>query len=132
MMTAVTGQVRLWLRLEGLALLLACLWAFELWGQVLGWKLFVALFLLPDVALLAYLLNARLGAALYNATHNQVFPLLLLALSLQRSDWGVALSLMWLAHIGFDRALGFGLKYETSFYDTHLGRVHTISGGANE
>jgi hypothetical protein len=26
-------------------------------------------------------------------------------------------------HIGMDRALGFGLKYETDFKDTHLGRV---------
>jgi hypothetical protein len=31
--------------------------------------------------------------------------------------------LIWIAHIGFDRALGYGLKYPTGFGDTHLGRI---------
>jgi hypothetical protein len=30
------------------------------------------------------------------------------------------LSLIWTAHIGFDRLLGFGLKYSNRFKDTHL------------
>ena len=34
-----------------------------------------------------------------------------------------ALALIWIAHIGLDRALGYGLKYATGFGDTHLGRI---------
>jgi hypothetical protein len=32
-------------------------------------------------------------------------------------------TLIWIAHIGVDRALGYGLKYPSSFKDTHLQRV---------
>jgi len=32
-------------------------------------------------------------------------------------------ALIWLAHIGIDRALGYGLKYPTFFRDTHLQHV---------
>lgn len=34
-----------------------------------------------------------------------------------------AVALIWLLHIGFDRAIGYGLKYPSSFKETHLGRV---------
>jgi hypothetical protein len=37
----------------------------------------------------------------------------------------VLVSLVWAAHIGADRAVGYGLKYPTGFEDTHLGRVAT-------
>ena len=36
---------------------------------------------------------------------------------------GLPLALVWIAHIGFDRALGYGLKYPSAFADTHLGRI---------
>ena len=35
----------------------------------------------------------------------------------------VAGSLIWLAHIGMDHALGYGLKYASGFAVTHLGRI---------
>jgi hypothetical protein len=35
----------------------------------------------------------------------------------------VAVALIWFAHIGMDRTVGYGLKYPTSFKDTHLQRV---------
>ena len=38
-------------------------------------------------------------------------------------DGALAVGLVWLAHIGIDRALGYGLKYPTHFEDTHLQRV---------
>ena len=40
-------------------------------------------------------------------------------------DWPVvvAIGLVWLAHIGFDRVLGYGLKYPEGFKETHLQRV---------
>ena len=33
----------------------------------------------------------------------------------------MALALVWLAHIGLDRLLGMGLKYNDRFAHTHLG-----------
>ena len=31
--------------------------------------------------------------------------------------------MIWCAHIGFDRALGYGLKSAAGFEFTHLGRI---------
>ena len=35
----------------------------------------------------------------------------------------LAAGLIWCAHIGFDRALGYGLKYSQGFGCTHLGLI---------
>jgi hypothetical protein len=89
-----------------------------------GWWLFAGLFLLPDLAMLAYVAGPRAGAAAYNATHTLSVPFGLGAVGLA-VGWSplLALALIWAGHIGVDRALGYGLKYPTAFRDTHLQRV---------
>lgn len=84
---------------------------------------FAALFLAPDVAFLGYLAGPRVGAAAYNTTHSTLGPLALAAIGVLYAPDAMPLALIWLAHIGFDRALGYGLKYGSAFADTHLGRV---------
>ena len=81
-------------------------------------------FLAPDLAFLFYLVSARIGAVAYNALHTTLGPLALAALAAW-AGWGLgeALALIWLANVGVDRALGYGLKYATGFGDTHLGRI---------
>ena len=117
----VSGAVLLWLRVEGLALLAA---AAVLYAAVDGgWLLFAVLFLLPDVAMLGYLAGPRIGAAAYNIAHATVLPWALAALGWFAAPALVPIALIWLAHIGFDRAMGYGLKYPGAFGDTHLGRV---------
>jgi hypothetical protein len=113
-----------WLRLEGLALLAAALLAWHWWPAAPGWGLFAAAFLLPDLAMLGYLAGPAVGARLYNATHTTTPPLLLLTVGLMGAHTtALAAALIWLAHIGFDRALGYGLKSTSAFGITHLGRV---------
>jgi hypothetical protein len=88
------------------------------------WWLVPALLFVPDVAMVGYARSRRAGALLYNAAHSYPVPALLGALAIGADEplWqGVAL--VWFAHIGMDRALGYGLKYETDFKDTHLGRI---------
>jgi len=120
--TAVAGAPRTWLRLEGLAVLAASVIAYR-W-QLGGWTTFALLFLAPDLGLLGYFGGPRLGARTYNLTHNYVGPLFLMLYGLYvgRADV-VPYALIWTAHIGFDRALGLGLKYPQAFEATHLGRV---------
>ena len=82
------------------------------------------LFLAPDLFLSGYLANARICSAFYNLLHTLVWPIALLLVSLalpapQLAPYG----LIWLSHLGFDRMLGFGLKYPTNFRDTHVQRV---------
>jgi uncharacterized membrane protein len=119
---ATKGGVRWLLRAEGLALLLICLWAYH--SRSDSWAQFALLFLLPDLALLAYWVQPRLGAVCYNITHSSIgaLALLFVGFAFQMPSL-VPLGLIWLAHIGFDRALGYGLKYRQGFSFTHLGVI---------
>lgn len=120
---AVTGGVRVLLRLEGLALFGLALGAY-FWLGSEPWWLFVVLFLAPDLSFLGYLAGPRAGAIAYNVAHATVGPLALLAIgAVTGSNLAVSLALIWLAHIGIDRAIGYGLKYATGFGFTHLGRI---------
>ena len=119
---AVHGSVRLWLRLEGLTALLV---ATHLYAHEGGsWLAFAVLFFAPDVSFAGYIAGPRAGAAFYNVAHSYIGPLILAA-TLFSAGAGLTLALVWGAHIGFDRALGYGLKYPSAFGDTHLGQIGT-------
>ena len=118
---AVTGRPRAFLRVEGLALLVAALVAFSRTGQV--WWLLPATLLLPDLGVLGYLVSRSVGALFYNLAHATPLPLALVGLGLwQQAPLAVALGTVWLAHIGMDRAMAYGLKHDDDFGHTHLGR----------
>jgi hypothetical protein len=95
---------------------------YAVWGG--SWLVFVLLFLVPDLSFLAYLANSRTGAIVYNAAHSYMAPVALLTVGFAL-EWPLLLSIamIWLAHIGIDRALGYGLKYAAGFGFTHLGRI---------
>jgi hypothetical protein len=118
---SVTGGVRTLLRLEALALFAVALVLYGRFGA--GWRLFALAFLAPDLSFLGYLAGARLGAIAYNAAHSLVGPLALAAVGLLGPGAALPLALIWIAHIGADRALGYGLKYADGFGMTHLGRL---------
>lgn len=110
------------LRLEGAALFAAAFMGYALSGG--SWPLFLLLFLAPDLSMAGYLAGPRIGAASYNALHATPLPLVLLAAGLWgESELSVQVAAVWLAHIGFDRALGYGLKRASGFTDTHLGPI---------
>jgi hypothetical protein len=114
------------LRIEEAVLLVLTLFAYQ--HLHASWLLFAILFLTPDLFMLGYLANPRLGAASYNLAHTLTLPLTLL-LSSYLKHWPVALaiSLIWTAHIAIDRLLGYGLKYPTIFKDTHLQHIPSSS-----
>jgi hypothetical protein len=111
------------LRLESLAVVVASV-ALYFHGDYAAWAFF-AFLLAPDLSFAAYLAGPRVGALVYNLAHTYVFPVALAAGCLLTGDAGVPvqIALIWAAHIGIDRVLGFGLKYPTAFKDTHLGRI---------
>jgi len=110
------------LRLEGLAVLAGSVFLYARYGR--GWLFFALLFLAPDVAFFAYLAGQRAGATLYNLLHTYTGPVLLGLIAMATgNETLLAIELIWLAHIGFDRFLGYGLKTEGGFKDTHLQRV---------
>jgi hypothetical protein len=92
-----------------------------------NWILFIALLLVPDLAILGYLRGVRVGTVLYNLVHTLTGPFLLIGYAiLEKTPWLLPYGLIWSSHIGLDRLLGFGLKYPTRFNDTHLQRVVTV------
>jgi len=118
----VAGGVRAALRLEGLAALAAAVALYAYCG--FSWPLFAILFLAPDLFMLGYLVGPRTGAAVYNFAHTYTVALALaLAGFFLGSPTAAACGLILIAHIGFDRALGFGVKYTTAFGHSHLGRI---------
>ncbi|MGO9135774.1 MAG: DUF4260 domain-containing protein [Methylovirgula sp.] len=118
----VQGGPKLLLRIEGLAVFALATVAYAHTGQ--AWWLFALLFLAPDLSMLAYLANAEIGAAGYNFVHTLSVPIALLCIGLFLHHSMIeALALIWIAHIGLDRLLGFGLKYPSGFRDTHLGQL---------
>ncbi len=110
------------LHLEGAAIFAAALYFYR--AGHYPWWLFAALFLVPDISMMGFVKDARRGAAIYNLVHTLTGPLLLLGGALLvAGPQSIRYALIWLAHIGFDRALGYGLKYPTFFKDTHLQHV---------
>lgn len=82
------------------------------------------LVLIPDLSMLGYLKDSRVKALSYNLGHTHPLPAVLVTFGvLAGSLLYVSLGLIWFAHIGFDRMIGFGLKYPTGFRDTHLGWI---------
>lgn len=116
------GEVRAWLRLEGLADLVFAASLYAVLGR--GWLVFALCLLLPDVSFVGYLAGPRVGAFVYNTAHSTLGPLALLALSrVEPHSLPTVAALIWLAHIGLDRLIGYGLKYPTAFTETHLGTI---------
>lgn len=110
------------LRLEGFAVLVVAVVAFGVVG--FSWWLFAALVWAPDLSMLAYARGPRLGARVHNLVHASVLPFALVLVGLLWAhDAALAIGLTWLAHIGLDRAVGYGPKRPTGFHDTHLGRI---------
>ena len=115
-----SGGPIIWLRLEGLAVLIAAVLSYAHGHH--SWILFAVLLLLPDISFAGYLAGPRIGAMCYNLLHSYASALLLAAV-LFATGSSPAIALIWIAHIDMDRALGYGLKYASSFNDTHLGKI---------
>ena len=122
-LAAASGWARAILRLEGAAAFAASAALYAHGG--FSWPLFAVLFLAPDLAMLGYLAGApdRRGAPTTSRTPTRLALPLALFGFLAGAPAVLAVALIWIAHIGFDRALGYGLKYPTGFGDTHLGRI---------
>lgn len=124
---AATGGVRIVLRLEALCVLAAALLAYSKFGN--GWGTFALFFFAPDLSFAGYLGGKKIGAISYNFAHSYIGGIACLAASAMLPVPGLACAgIIWCAHVGFDRALGYGLKYAEGFGFTHLGRIGKMRG----
>jgi len=126
---AVTGGLRTMLRLEGLTLCAGMTLLYAVWGG--SWWIYAIVFLAPDISFVAYLSGPKFGAMIYNAAHSYMAPMALMITGFaMEAPLLLSISMIWLAHIGFDRTLGYGLKYSAGFGFTHLGRIGKSAASA--
>jgi hypothetical protein len=117
---AVRDSVAVTLRLEGAVALTLAVLAYRATGA--GWLMFAILFLAPDLSMIGYLINKRVGAWMYNFGHSYLTPSAVALLGIALGTTILRpIALIWAAHIGFDRLVGYGLKYSEAFGATHLG-----------
>lgn len=110
------------LHIEGAAVLALSLYFF--WHNEFSWLLFFLLLFAPDLSMIGYIYNTKIGAILYNLFHTYIITIVVIVLGLLfKIPILLAIGLIWSAHIGMDRMIGYGLKYPTSFKDTHLSRI---------
>lgn len=110
------------LKLEEAIIFLLCIFLFSRLN--LAWWWFPALLLLPDLGMIGYLVNTKTGALTYNFVHHRAVAsgLAVYAITYGNDYWKLAAIILF-AHISMDRALGYGLKYNDSFHNTHLGFI---------
>jgi len=88
------------------------------------WWLFLALILVPDIGMLGYLFNDRIGAIIYNIFHHKGLAIIiyLLGIYLSLPLWQLTGAILF-SHASMDRIFGYGLKYDKGFKFTHLGEI---------
>ncbi|NIZ14275.1 DUF4260 domain-containing protein [Phaeobacter sp. HF9A] len=119
-----------WQKAEGALLCAVGIWLYAgaemvlpVWGAVL-------VFFAPDLSFLGYLLGRRIGAFCYNLVHIYAFGVVTLTFGhLLQMPLLWEMGVLWLAHSGFDRMLGYGLKTPLGFEVTHLGRIGRSRAG---
>jgi len=112
------------IKMEELAILVACIFLLYQLPLHLSWWLYLILFFSPDIGMLGYLLSPRIGAFTYNLTHHKAVSIAIIALGIfMANDLIKLIGLIMLAHSAFDRVLGYGLKYPDNFKHTSLGNL---------
>ncbi|MFD1883859.1 DUF4260 domain-containing protein [Paracoccus pacificus] len=115
---------RVWQQAEGAGVAVAGLGIAALTSPGWGWWLWILILLAPDLTMLGYLAGPRVGAVTYNLGHIYALPLLLAVAGVAiGATVLLAIGGVWLAHVGIDRMLGYGLKLPSGFQDTHMGRI---------
>ncbi len=110
------------LKLEYLAEFLLSIFLFSVLNYAWWW--FPVLLFTPDISMIGYLINTKIGAYLYNVIHHKgLAVILILAGYVTFINVFSLLGAILLAHIAMDRFFGFGLKHTTAFKDTHLGKI---------
>jgi hypothetical protein len=110
------------LHLEGAAVFAAAVFVYFTLG--LTWWVLLLFLLAPDLAALGYLFGPKVGSVAYNLAHTTVWPIVIGVAGWWLGwTWTAPVALIWLAHIGLDRMIGYGLKYPDSFKQSHMQKV---------
>ncbi len=93
------------------------MFGFSLW-------IFLLFLLVPDISMLGYLIDKKIGSYVYNIGHSYIVPILITLFYLVIGEnLLLEIALIWLAHISMDRTIGYGLKYTVGFDKTTIQKV---------
>ncbi|WP_217988393.1 DUF4260 domain-containing protein [Aliifodinibius salipaludis] len=97
---------------------------FLFWNTDFAWWWFPALLLVPDISMIGYAINNKIGAYFYNLAHHKGLALLVYIVGFVMESPATELAgIILFAHSSMDRLFGYGLKHINSFRDTHLGKI---------
>lgn len=115
-------KIKYILQIEGAAIFGLTLYLYAQFGG--SWWLFGSLILAPDLAMVGYAFGLKVGTFCYNLVHNYT-PAAALAMVGVYLEYNllIHIAIIWFAHIGMDKMVGYGLKYTSSFKDTHFEKV---------
>jgi hypothetical protein len=120
--SSVVSRPQIFLRVDGFLLFIASLLLFSSIRQ--SWWLVPLLLFVPDIFMVGYAKSTKVGALIYNTGHSYLLPTVTTMFGwYQHHHLVLAIGLIWLAHVGMDRFLGYGLKYDDNFKHTHLGNL---------
>ncbi|WP_209404782.1 DUF4260 domain-containing protein [Pseudozobellia sp. WGM2] len=110
------------LKLEELAMFALGIYLFGMLPYQWWW--FLVLLLIPDIGMLGYLFNDKVGALVYNLFHHKgvAIAIYVLASYLSQPEWQLV-GIILFSHSAMDRVFGYGLKYNKGFKFTHLGEI---------
>ncbi len=112
------------LKLEEATMTLLAIYFLSMYNLGLSTWVWVILFFTPDIGMLGYLIDTKIGAFTYNLFHHKGLAVLIAALGYYlHNDIAVATGILLFAHASFDRIWGYGLKYKYSFKNTHVGSL---------
>ena len=112
------------IKLEELAVFVAGIYLLYQLPLHLSWWLYLILFLSPDIGMVGYLINTKVGALTYNLTHHKAVSLTVIAMGIfVANDMIKLIGFIMVAHSAFDRVLGYGLKYPDNFKHTSVGNL---------
>ncbi|WP_420576538.1 DUF4260 domain-containing protein [Ekhidna sp.] len=110
------------LKVEELAMFLLSIYLFSLLDY--AWWVFLLLILAPDIGMLGYLINTKVGALTYNIFHHKGIAILLLVFGWAAISEEIMLAgIILFGHSSMDRIFGYGLKFNDNFKHTHLGNL---------
>lgn len=110
------------IKFEEIAMFIVSLFLFN--ELNMAWWLFIVFFFVPDIGMLGYVVNAKIGAICYNIFHHKGIAIIVYLLGLYiHNTWLQFTGIILFSHSCFDRILGYGLKYNDDFKNTHLGII---------
>ncbi|MGB8194974.1 MAG: DUF4260 domain-containing protein [Chitinophagaceae bacterium] len=112
------------LKLEEAAMAALGIYFLTIYDLGLSFWMWALLFFSPDIGMIGYLANPKVGAITYNLFHHKGIAIALAMTGYYlHNDVLTAIGILLFAHSSFDRMLGYGLKYSDDFKNTHMGRL---------